>query len=186
MSNSKKKNPFLFLFMLLIACNADDAQDSLKPIVSQFETNSGEVFTTPYGYYEKGVDNLFIIHLINGKMVIDDWEVSCEYDKDTTQGIILLLNSNSVDSISEGKYNFNANQQGQSLPKIKFFFDFDPGRFDLCYLSSQIPENTITDGELTITKVGEEYSLKYKFVSEEMIINGVYIGEINCVEDSTC
>lgn len=192
----KKIILIIFTTLTLISCSSDDSSPAQNNNSNGFYV--GNLFkSTNKGYFTHqstdgtGYKNLII--LTDGTVNSDPYDAdtlnSNQYSNNTSNLVVLTVNSTSTSIIEEGTYNLDTTQYAGSgnlywatlISGITVNNNFIEN-FDYESYSSNSSSNPITSGSLTITKNGTTYNLTYTLLQNGSTINGSYVGELSELE----
>jgi len=175
----------------LFSCSSDDSSNNQNNNIDGFYIGNN-FNSTNNGYFTHesdgtGYKNLII--LTDGTVNSNPYDADNinlnNYSNNTSNLLILTVNSTSTSSIEEGTYNLDTTQYAGS--GNLYWATFIAGitinnnlidTYNYESYTSNSSTNPITSGSLTITKNGTIYNLNYTFQQNGSTINGSYVGEL--------
>lgn len=180
----KQLTSLLFISTLIFtSCSSDDDNSNQIDLVSHFKINDDSPYLTPNGYYThytlEDARDKFILYFTDGEFIpIDPYKgVQCPWVKHMNHGVTIWLKSNTNDLIAPGTYQYTSSADTSGITtNSELFYGFQSD--SNCYSSTE-EISEITDGEMTISKENDFYTIIYSFISESgKEIEGEYYGEL--------
>ncbi len=191
MKNLHKSFTFL-LVVLLIGCNSDDNNGpNVDNPVSEFKIDGGQSYLTANGYFEQyplgyfqdysSDDEIgwFALKFIDGEYmpITDPENRPCPYVENLNHGASIWLRLNPNDKLVPGTYQFaNDDTSIGIMNNSEVFYDYKP--IDSCLGIGDVTLK-ITNGELTVSKENDSYTIDYSLVDDDgKKIEGSYFGKL--------
>lgn len=190
----KKISLLLLTTLLLISCSSDNSSDNTANgfyIGNNLKSTNNGYFTHEPLTDGSGYKNLII--LSDGAIISDPYDADDvdfnSYSNNTSNLVILTVNSTSQSVIEEGTYNLDTTQFDGS--GNLYWSTFISGitmnnnaieNYSYESYSSPGSNNPITAGSIIITKTGTQYNLNYTFQQNGSTIHGTYVGALTELE----